>query len=380
YAKSLRDLLEGEFTRCLLTNYMYDLPWLFGECPRLNDVPVLLVHGERDRQAMAKECRAYTNVTPVAPPLPIPYGTHHTKMLVALHPDKVRVAIFTANFLSGDWNCKTQGVWYQDFDLKVVADSDDEEETPVAAAASSAAVHDFEADLVLYLSSLGHQVKLFCGELKRFDFSTARVALIPSVPGVHKGKGKQARQLHYEGRNSTQGWNAGRSIPCPLKNMKSFLHKYLRKWTPPAALHRQNAMPHIKTYSRFDPCGEKAGTLDWVIMTSSNMSKAAWGAFQKSKTQFMIRSYELGVMFLPPLLTRESSGPPIRLSVIGSKAAEASGIVAREASSARQQAAILLPLPFQFPLKTYDPKKDEPWVWDLTREDPDIFGSAYIPH
>ncbi|RLN73418.1 hypothetical protein BBJ28_00011924 [Nothophytophthora sp. Chile5] len=372
--------------------------------------------------SMAKECRAYTNVTPVAPPLPIPYGTHHTKMLVALYPDKVRVAIFTANFLSGDWNCKTQGVWYQDFDLKVVGDSGDEEEGPVIAAASPAAVHDFEADLVLYLSSLGHQVKLFCGELKRFDYSTARVALIPSVPGVHKGKGKQARQAHCKDRvcsldpeassnfvvsrvscvqldrllkafnipetdnplicqrNSTQGWNAGRSIPCPLKNMKSFLHKYLRKWTPPAALHRQNAMPHIKTYARFDPRDEKAGTLDWAIMTSSNMSKAAWGAFQKNKTQFMIRSYELGVMFLPPLLTRESSGPRMRLSVIGSKAAEDSGVVAREDSNTQQQATILLPLPFQFPLKTYDPKKDEPWVWDLTREDSDIFGSAYIPH
>jgi tyrosyl-DNA phosphodiesterase-1 len=47
-------------------------------------------------------------------------------------------------------------------------------------------------------------------------------------------------------RNSIEGWNAGRAIPCPLKNMKSFLHKYLRKWTPPAAINRQNAMPHIK--------------------------------------------------------------------------------------------------------------------------------------
>ncbi|RMX66296.1 hypothetical protein KXD40_003645 [Peronospora effusa] len=50
-AKSLKnDLLMGEFSRCLLTNYMFDLQWLFTECPRLRQVPVLLVHGERDRQ------------------------------------------------------------------------------------------------------------------------------------------------------------------------------------------------------------------------------------------------------------------------------------------------------------------------------------------
>ena len=49
HTKSLKDLLEGPFAQCLLTNYMFDLPWLFAECPRLRQVPVLLVHGERDR-------------------------------------------------------------------------------------------------------------------------------------------------------------------------------------------------------------------------------------------------------------------------------------------------------------------------------------------
>ncbi|KAG3115967.1 hypothetical protein PI124_g7170 [Phytophthora idaei] len=435
HAKSLSDLLEGEFSRCLLTNYMFDLPWLFAECPRLKEVPVLLVHGERDRHGMTKECREYPNVTPVAPPLPIPYGTHHTKMLVALYPKKVWVAIFTANFLSNDWNTKTQGLWYQDFGLKVLADSEDEEKEAVAGRSG-----DFEADLVHYLSSLGAPVKLFCGELKRFDFSTARVALVPSVPGVHKGKDMEkyghlrvrkllkmykipptdnplicqfsslgsldekwlfgefaesflprkknisptsmpVQALHIiwpsveDVRNSLEGWNSGRSIPCPLKNMKPFLHKYLRKWMPPSELHRQNAMPHIKSYARFNPSDDKAGELDWAIVTSSNLSKAAWGALQKNKTQFMIRSYELGVMFLPPLLGRQSKETPSRLATIGSKAAEKSNVAGSDT-----QPTELLPLPYSFPLTTYNPKKDEPWVWDLVRESPDIFGNAYIPH
>ncbi|RQM15941.1 hypothetical protein DD237_004238 [Peronospora effusa] len=167
---------------------MFDLQWLFTECPRLRQVPVLLVHGERDRQRMMKECHEYTNVTPVAPPLPIPYGTHHTKMLVALYAEKVRVAIFTANFLSNDWNTKTQGVWYQDFGLKVLTDSEDEEKKEESVRRSTTTA-DFETDLVEYLSSLGDQVKRFCRELKCYDFSTARVLLVPSVPGVHKGKG-----------------------------------------------------------------------------------------------------------------------------------------------------------------------------------------------
>ena len=32
---------------------------------------------------------------------------------------------------------------------------------------------------------------------------------------------------------------------------------------------------------------------------SSNLSKAAWGAFEKKGAQLMIRSYEIGVLFLP---------------------------------------------------------------------------------
>ncbi|CAI5700601.1 unnamed protein product [Peronospora effusa] len=439
-AKSLKnDLLMGEFSRCLLTNYMFDLQWLFTECPRLRQVPVLLVHGERDRQRMMKECHEYTNVTPVAPPLPIPYGTHHTKMLVALYAEKVRVAIFTANFLSNDWNTKTQGVWYQDFGLKVLTDSEDEEKKEESVRRSTTTA-DFETDLVEYLSSLGDQVKRFCRELKCYDFSTARVLLVPSVPGVHKGKdmekyghlrvrkllkmykvprtdnplicqfsslgsldekwvfgefaesflpGKKdvsstfmpVEALHIiwpsvkDVQNSLEGWNSGRSIPCPLKNMKPFLHKYLRKWSPPPALHRQNAMPHIKSYARFNPSEEGAGELDWAIVTSSNLSKAAWDTFQKNKTQFMIRSYELGVMFLPPVLGREKDGTLPRLVTIGSRAADHFSVAVPGNPIVES-----LPLPYNFPLTTYDPKKDEPWVWDLVRESPDIFGNVYIPH
>lgn len=31
----------------------------------------------------------------------------------------------------------------------------------------------------------------------------------------------------------------------------------------------------------------------WLVLTSSNLSKAAWGALQKNNSQLMIRSYEV---------------------------------------------------------------------------------------
>ena len=36
-----------------------------------------------------------------------------------------------------------------------------------------------------------------------------------------------------------------------------------------------------------------------MCCVSANLSKAAWGALEKQKTQLMIRSYEIGVLFLP---------------------------------------------------------------------------------
>lgn len=141
---------------------------------------------------MDRECVAFENITPVAPPLPIAYGTHHTKMMAVIYPEKVRVAIFTANFISIDWDNKSQGVWHQDFGLKLLDDSSDEEKQSKTSSAEkrSRKQLDFETDLTEYLSALGAPVVTFCRELARFDFSTASVALVPSIPGYHKGKGE----------------------------------------------------------------------------------------------------------------------------------------------------------------------------------------------
>lgn len=80
-------------------------------------------------------------------------------------------------------------------------------------------------------------------------------------------------------------------------------------------------MPHIKTYTRYK--GQKLAYAtkrsyflllfawivetfwnyghkqvfsfpsSWLLLTSANLSKAAWGALQKNNSQLMIRSYEV---------------------------------------------------------------------------------------
>ena len=39
----------------------------------------------------------------------------------------------------------------------------------------------------------------------------------------------------------------------------------------------------------------------YLVVTSHNLSKAAWGALQKNETQLYIMHFELGVLLLPSL-------------------------------------------------------------------------------
>ena len=58
-------------------------------------------------------------------------------------------------------------------------------------------------------------------------------------------------------RLSNEGWTAGGSIPCALRNMKPFLRPRLYRWSPPTGLHREHVMPHIKVsvcHTRSDFC------------------------------------------------------------------------------------------------------------------------------
>lgn len=68
-------------------------------------------------------------------------------------------------------------------------------------------------------------------------------------------------------------------------------------------------MPHIKSYCRFTE-----DKLYWFFLTSANLSKAAWGAFNKSSKldpPLRIMNYEAGVLFLPKFIV-------IRLFIYGS--------------------------------------------------------------
>lgn len=59
---------------------------------------------------------------------------------------------------------------------------------------------------------------------------------------------------------------------------------------------RNRAMPHIKSYLRMSPDLKRA---PFFLLTSGNISKSAWGTFNKGNRALRINSYEVGVLFIP---------------------------------------------------------------------------------
>ncbi|KAK1284192.1 hypothetical protein QJS10_CPB21g00868 [Acorus calamus] len=264
---AIDDVIQGNVLIAILSNYMVDMDWLLSACPKLRTVPqVLVIHGEAGGTLEHLKKNKPQNWIFHKPPLPISYGTHHSKAMLLVYPQGVRIIVHTANLIYVDWNNKTQGLWMQDFPWK---DGQNLNEGC-----------SFESDLVDYLNAL-------------------KVRLIASVPGYHTGSNLK-KWGHMKLRTVLeqnifdkqfcgsplvyQGYAAGNAVPSPQKNVeKDFL--------------KNRAMPHIKTFARYN-----GQNLAWFLLTSANLSKAAWGALQKNNSQFMIRSYELGVLFMPSVI------------------------------------------------------------------------------
>lgn len=64
---------------------------------------------------------------------------------------------------------------------------------------------------------------------------------------------------------------------------------------------RDKAIPHIKSYTRISPDYK---TIPWFVLTSANLSKAAWGIDGKG---LYIMNYEAGVVFIPHFVVRKST-------------------------------------------------------------------------
>ncbi|KAF7257968.1 hypothetical protein EG68_04388 [Paragonimus skrjabini miyazakii] len=428
--KDILDVKHGDLVSSAQFNYMFDVDWLLSQYPRqFRSLPLLLVHGFHGstKAALDQAASKYTNIRLCVANIRLPYGTHHTKMMFLKYTDGLRIVIHTANMISDDWKLRTQGVWVSP-KLSPIGGTvhiNTDSET------------GFRASLIDYLRGYGSEVAndpssplgYWIKELSAHDFRPIRVFLIGSVSGRHTGPqlkkfghprlgeilsvsafnapsswpvvgqfssigalgatptnwlttewssslaGRGARGLRMiypcvdDVRNSLEGYDAGGCLPYTQRTAakQPWLRQFLYRWQ--AGKHTR-AAPHIKSYTRVSPDGTYAS---WFLLTSANLSKAAWGAYEKDRTQLMIRSYELGVLFLPENFQNGANcfnliTPSGRPETAMNSSSSGSGDKIKPTDF-----TIPFPVPYDLPPVPYN-SDDQPWLIDVPHEEPDVFG------
>ena len=234
-------------------------------------------------------------------------------MLILYKNEGIRIVIGTANMIQQDWHYKTNAHYVQDFPFK----SDIEKQSP----------SEFESSLIDYcnhIKGMSNRTLMDFSFLNRYDFSSAKVLLIPSVPGYHRGdsmykfghqrlskllssynmrvdadelvvnissfgslKEKWLIDEFFRGtfhgdcsedgkiedrlkilwptvdnvRNSVQGYASGGSLCLPQRNCKDFLRRFMYRWDGKLS-GRAMLMPHIKSYSCINVT---EGTLKFMV-------------------------------------------------------------------------------------------------------------------
>ncbi|XP_007942718.1 tyrosyl-DNA phosphodiesterase 1 [Orycteropus afer afer] len=362
HIKDILSPLFGTLVSSAQFNYCFDVHWLVRQYPpEFRNKPILLVHGDK-REAKAHlhaEAKPYENVSLCQAKLDIAFGTHHTKMMLLLYEEGLRVVIHTANLIHADWHQKTQGVWLSPLYPRIGHGTH----------GSGESTTHFKADLIGYLMAYNApSLKEWIDTIQEHDLSGTNVYLVGSTPGRFQGNQKdnwghfRLRKIYPSVENvrtSLEGYPAGGSLPYGIQTAEKqlWLHSYFHKWSAETS-GRSNAMPHIKTYMRPSPDFSK---IAWFLVTSANLSKAAWGALEKNGAQLMIRSYELGVLFLPSTLGLDSFS------------------VKPKFFASSQELTASFPVPYDLPPELYD-SKDQPWIWNIPYvKAPDTHGNMWVP-
>ncbi|XP_050548767.1 probable tyrosyl-DNA phosphodiesterase isoform X2 [Daktulosphaira vitifoliae] len=396
--KSLGDLKES-----LHINFMVELGWLLAQYYITNQrgktVYLLYEHCDEDLNTL-KTMNKIPNLrfTQVKPQNV--FGHHHTKMSMFLYSDgSIRIVVMTANLREEDWTNLTQGIWVSPkFPQLHSTDKHNGESTTgfkndILRYLQSYKVEllenwiqrikktDFSSAKVFFISSIpGKHFEPLWGQTYLRNILKTH-AHIPSGSPSDWPIISQCSSIGSLGANekdwltsefifnlssSTQNCKTDNNIPFNLiyptvnnvlnswdgpmggfclpysdkvHQKQVWLKNYMCKWVSHSR-NRTKAVPHIKSYCRISPC---CSEMSWFLLTSANLSKAAWGRETKSDRSNYFMSHEVGILFLPQFLV---------------------GCDTFSINQTQNGTIPSFPIPFDLPLTPYS-KSDQPWRADI---------------
>lgn len=180
-------------------------------------------------------------------------------------------------------------------------------------------------------------------------------------------------------RRSLNGYRSGSAIHIKIQSAAQikqlqYLHPMLCHWAgdgsssedhsvPISDAGRKRAAPHIKTYIRFTDT-EKS-SIDWILITSANLSKQAWGEAANAHGEVRVCSYEIGVLVWPELFGDKAIIMPTFKTDMPPHDIENGGNLVVGAR-----------MPYDLPLTPYA-KGDVPWCATSSYREPDWAGETW---
>ncbi|KYM97379.1 PREDICTED: probable tyrosyl-DNA phosphodiesterase [Cyphomyrmex costatus] len=386
----------GEIVNSLHLSFIVNVGWLYLQyllAGQRTDMTILYKH-RINNENLSK------NVTAIRVENKSDFSSHHTNMTILQYKDGIRVVVSTAGLYPDDWENRTQGLWISphlpylkngftnpgdgesptDFKrdlvgyLREYGVNEQPELTQWIWAVQKA---DFSKVNVFFIASVPGFHKIpeadFWG-YRKLAHILSRYATLPP----------DASQWPIVAQSSAVGcfgstienwllkniiWCMSKEISKGLKNHPKFqfiypsienykqsfdyqylstslsynekmhskqqwLESYLYQWKAERT-GRDRTMPGIKSYTRISP---DLKSIPWFVLTSANLSKAAWGKIQPSG--YYIGNYEAGVVFIPKFITGTTTFP------IGDE---------------EDSAVPVFPIPYDLPLSQYRPD-DSPFV------------------
>lgn len=361
--QEILDISLGELRSSLQINFMVEAGWLLAQYyfAGYSAKRLTILYGEECDDLVEMSVKK-PNVDAHYVEMQTPFGKHHTKMMILCYEDgSLRVVVSTANLYYDDWENRTQGLWMSPRCPELPETStalDGDSPTGFKRSLLQYLLHYEKPEIGCYVERVERcdfsHINVFLvtsvpGSHSDGAWGMACVGsllkqhcVIPAEECSHWDLITQASSIGSYGKEA-QDWLTGdflRSF-CKIKdqpqqlmakqptlkmiypssdNVKSshdgllgggclpyagfahrkqlWLNDYLYQWKAVSS-HRDRAMPHIKTYARVDQDGRRAA---YYLLTSANISKAAWGTVNKSNARLRIMSYEAGVLFLPKIV------------------------------------------------------------------------------